>query len=109
MLKLVAIALVSIATTYASATSSNQDGPMVAWCDALVTGHTDLGDTLPAHAPEDVELVRFCRLEAQDFRSALAVATPRQSGVSKAEAEQSVTAVKAQWASASSERASPAA
>lgn len=35
------------------------DYPLVAWCDALVSGHADLGDTLPAHAPEDVELVRL--------------------------------------------------
>lgn len=74
------------------------DYPLVAWCDALVTGHADLGDTLTAHAPEDVELVRLGRLEAQDFRSALAVAAPRQSAASKAEAEQAVAAVKAQWA-----------
>ena len=77
------------------------DYPLVAWCDALVTGHADLGDTLPTKAPEDVQLVRLGRLEAQDFRSALAVAPPRQSAVSKAEAEQAVTAVKTQWAPAS--------
>ena len=46
------------------------DYPLVAWCDALVSGHADLGDTLPARAPEDVELVRLGRLEAQDFRTA---------------------------------------
>ena len=74
------------------------DYPLVAWCDALVTGHADLGDTLPTKAPEDVELVRLGRLEAQDFRSALAVAAPRQSAASKAEAEQAVAGVKAQWA-----------
>ena len=74
------------------------DYPLVAWCDALVTGHADLGDTLTAKAPEDVELVRLGRLEAQDFRSALAVATPRQSAASKAEAEQAIAGVKAQWA-----------
>ena len=76
----------------------NADYPLVAWCDALVTGHADLGDTLPTKAPEDVELVRLGRLEAQDFRSALVVATPRQSAASKAEAEQAVAGVKAQWA-----------
>ena len=47
------------------------DYPLVAWCDALVSGHADLGDTLPARAPEDVELVRLGRLEAQDFLSPL--------------------------------------
>ncbi len=74
------------------------DYPLVAWCDALVTGHADLGETLTSRAPEDVELVRLGRLEAQDFRSALAAAAPRQSATSKAEAEQAVAAVKAQWA-----------
>ncbi len=74
------------------------DYPLVAWCDALVTGHADLGETLTSRAPEDVELVRLGRLEAQDFRSALAAAAPRQSAASKAEAEQAVAAVKAQWA-----------
>ena len=74
------------------------DYPLVAWCDALVTGHADLGETLTSRAPEDVELVRLGRLEAQDFRSALAAAAPRQSAALKAEAEQAVAAVKAQWA-----------
>ncbi|MDQ1153958.1 hypothetical protein [Brevundimonas sp. SORGH_AS_0993] len=74
------------------------DYPLVAWCDALVTGHADLGETLTNPAPEDTELVRLGRLEAQDFRSALAAATPRQSAASKAEAARAVAAVKAQWA-----------
>ena len=63
-----------------------------------MTGHADLGETLTSREPEDVELVRLGRLEAQDFRSALAAAAPRQSATSKAEAEQAVAAVKAQWA-----------
>lgn len=74
------------------------DYPLVAWCDALVTGHADLGETLTDHAPEDLELIRLGRLEAQDFRSALAVAEPRQNAASKAEAARAVAAVKAQWA-----------
>lgn len=74
------------------------DYPLVAWCDALVTGHADLGETLTDHAPEDLELIRLGRLEAQDFRSALAVAEPRQSAASKVEAARAVAAVKAQWA-----------
>ena len=52
----------------------SQDYPLVAWCDALVTGHADLGETLTDRTPEDAELVRLGRLEAQDFRSALAAA-----------------------------------
>lgn len=75
-----------------------QDYPLVAWCDALVTGHADLGETLTDHTPEDVELVRLGRLEAQDFRSALAVAEPRQTAETRAAAAQAAAAVKAQWA-----------
>ncbi len=75
-----------------------QDYPLVAWCDALVTGHADLGDTLTNRNPEDTELVRLGRLEAQDFRSALVAAEPRQSAAVKAEAQRAAAAAKAQWA-----------
>lgn len=74
------------------------DYPLVAWCDALVTGHADLGDSLTNRTAEDTELVRLGRLEAQDFRSALTAAEPRQSAAAKAEAARAVAAVKAQWA-----------
>lgn len=75
-----------------------QDYPLVAWCDALVTGHADLGGTLTNPVPEDVELVRLGRLEAQDFRSALAAAEPRQTAAAKTAAAQAAAAAKAQWA-----------
>ena len=76
----------------------DRDYTLVAWCDALVTGHADLGETLTDRAPEDVELVRLGRLEEQDFRSALAAAEPRQTAAAKAAAQQAAAAVKAQWA-----------
>ena len=76
----------------------SQDYPLVAWCDALVTGHADLGETLTDRTPEDTELVRLGRLEAQDFRSALAVAEPRQPAAVKTAAQQASAAAKAQWA-----------
>lgn len=75
-----------------------QDYPLVAWCDALVTGHADLGDTLTNRTPEDTELVRLGRLEAQDFRSALAAAEPRQTAAAKSAAEAAAAQAKAQWA-----------
>lgn len=75
-----------------------QDYPLVAWCDALVTGHADLGESLTDHSPEDLELVRLGRLEAQDFRSALAAAEPRQTAATKAAAQQAAASAKAQWA-----------
>ena len=73
------------------------DYPLVAWCDALVTGHADLGETLTNRSAEDTELVRLGRLEAQDFRSALAAAEPRQSAAAKAEARAAAAAAKAKW------------
>ena len=75
-----------------------EDYPLVAWCDALVTGHADLGDTLSNRIPEDAELVRLGRLEASDFRSALAAAEPRQSAATRQAAAQAAAAAKAQWA-----------
>lgn len=75
-----------------------EDYPLVAWCDALVTGHADLGDSLTNRSPEDTELVRLGRLEAQDFRSALAAAEPRQTAATKTAAQQAAAAAKAQWA-----------
>ena len=75
-----------------------QDYVLVAWCDALVTGHADLGDSLTNRSPEDTELVRLGRLEAQDFRSALAAAEPRQTAATKTAAQQAAAAAKAQWA-----------
>ena len=74
------------------------DYPLVAWCDSLVTGHADLGETLTNRSAEDTELVRLGRLEAQDFRSALAAAEPRQSAAAKAEARAAAAAAKAKWA-----------
>ncbi len=75
-----------------------QDYALVAWCDALVTGHADLGETLAERTPEDAELVRLGRLEAQDFRGALTAAEPRQSAASKTAAQQAAASAKAQWA-----------
>ena len=51
-----------------------QDYPLVAWCEALVNGHVALGQTLTDADPLDQEIIRLGRLEAADFRSALAAA-----------------------------------
>lgn len=74
-----------------------QDYPLVAWCDALVSGHVRLGETLTDHVPEDLEIMRLGRLEASDFRSALATAEPRQSAATKAAAREAATAATARW------------
>ena len=75
----------------------DQDYPLVAWCDALVSGHVRLGETLTDRNPEDLEIMRLGRLEASDFRSALATAEPRQSAAAKAAARQAAAAATARW------------
>ena len=69
----------------------------MAWCDALVSGHVRLGETLTDRNPEDFEIIRLGRLEASDFRSALAVAAPRQTPATRAAAAQAAEAATARW------------
>jgi len=73
------------------------DYPLVAWCDALVSGHVGLGETLTNRAPEDLEIMRLGRLEASDFRSAVSAATPRQSAASRAAARAAAADATARW------------
>lgn len=75
----------------------DQDYPLVAWCDALVSGHVRLGETLTDRNPEDLEIIRLGRLESSDFRSALAVAGPRQTPATRAAAAQAAEAATARW------------
>ncbi|CAN5347572.1 hypothetical protein BH09PSE1_BH09PSE1_18440 [soil metagenome] len=75
----------------------DQDYPLVAWCDALVSGHVRLGETLTDRNPEDLEIMRLGRLEAVDFRTALVTAEPRQSAATKAAARQAAAAATARW------------
>ena len=73
------------------------DYPLVAWCDALVSGHVRLGETLTDRNAEDLEIMRLGRLEASDFRSALAAAGSRQTAVTRAAAAQAAAAATARW------------
>ena len=74
-----------------------EDYPLVAWCDALVSGHVRLGESLPNAVAEDLELIRLGKLEAQDFRQALRVAEPRQSAATKAAARAAAESAAAMW------------
>ena len=74
-----------------------EDYPLVAWCEALVNGHVALGETLTDHNPEDLDLIRLAKLEAQDFHGALAAATPRQSAAAKAAADRAAAEASAKW------------
>lgn len=74
-----------------------EDYPLVAWCDALVSGHVRLGETLTNGDPLDLEIMRLGRLEAADFRTALAEAAPRQTPQARAAAAEAATAASAMW------------
>ena len=76
----------------------DQDYPLVAWCDALVSGHVQLGESLSDRHPEDIEIMRLGRLEASDFRAALANAGPRQSPATRAAATAAAAAATTRWA-----------
>ena len=74
-----------------------QDYQLVAWCNALVSGHVRLGETLTDHDPLDLEIIRLGKLEAADFRSALAEAAPRQSAATRAAADAAAADAAAMW------------
>lgn len=75
-----------------------QDYPLVAWCDALVSGHATLGESLTNADPLDRDIVRLGKLEAADFRSALSAAEPRQTASTKTAAREAAARASAQWA-----------
>lgn len=74
-----------------------QDFALVAWCDALVTGHVALGETLTDRAPEDLEIMRLGRLEAQDFREALQTAMPRATPSQRQAAQAAAADASGRW------------
>jgi len=55
------------------------DYPLVAWCDALVSGHVALGQTLSDPDDLDQDIIRLGAEEAANFQNALRIARPRQS------------------------------
>ena len=75
----------------------DRDYTLVAWCDALVSGHVTLGETLTDRNPEDLEIIRLGKLEASDFRGALVVAGPRQSEATRAAATAAAAEATARW------------
>lgn len=74
------------------------DYPLVAWCDALVSGHVALGETLRGRNAEDLDIMRLGRLEAADFRAALATAAPRQTAATRTAARAAAAEATARWA-----------
>lgn len=75
-----------------------EDYPLVAWCEALVTGHIMTGETLTSADALDRDIIRLGRLEAADFKTALAAAEPRATAAMKRAAEAAVVDVQGKWA-----------
>lgn len=73
------------------------DYPLVAWCEALVSGHVALGETLTNADPLDQDIIRLGKLEAADFRAALQAAEPRQNAASRAAARAAAAEAAAKW------------
>lgn len=74
------------------------DYPLVAWCEALVSGHVATGETLTDPDELDREIMRLGRLEAADFRGALAAAESRATPAMKEAAERAGKAARDKWA-----------
>ena len=75
----------------------SEDYPLVAWCDALVSGHVKLGESLTTKDALDLEIVRLGKLEAEDFRTALATAAPRQRPATRQAADEAAARASAMW------------
>ncbi len=73
------------------------DYPLVAWCEAMVSGHVTLGESLNTDDALDLELIELGRAEARKFARALEVASPRQSREALREAEAAAAAVRTRW------------
>lgn len=73
------------------------DYVFTAWCDALVSGHVRLGETLDDPSDLDLEIMRLGRLEAADFRAGLNAARGRQSPETLAAAESAAAERTALW------------
>lgn len=73
------------------------DYPLVAWCEAMVSGHVALGVSLATDDELDLDLIELGRAEARKFAGALAVAGPRQTPATLEEAETAAAAVRTRW------------
>lgn len=73
------------------------DYPLVAWCEAMVSGHVALGESLGTEDALDLELIELGRAEARKFARALEVAGPRQSAETLELAGTAAAAVRARW------------
>jgi hypothetical protein len=75
-----------------------EDYPLVAWCEALVSGHVATGESLSQPDELDREIIRLGRLEAADFRTALDAAQDRATAAQKSAAQAAAADARAKWA-----------
>lgn len=71
------------------------DYSFLAYCDGLISGHIQLGETLGANADE--ELMRLGRLEQRDFASARVAGQARMSAAETASATAAYEAAMTRW------------
>ncbi|MBX9575167.1 MAG: hypothetical protein K2X07_05970 [Caulobacteraceae bacterium] len=74
------------------------DYSLVAWCEALVSGHVAVGESLATTDELDLRLIDLGRAEAVKFRSALDAGRAFQSAEAIAEAEAAADGARRQWA-----------
>lgn len=74
------------------------DYPLVAWCEAMVSGHVALGQSLETDDELDLELIQLGQAEARKFTRALEAAAPRQTPETLTAADAAAASVRASWA-----------
>lgn len=73
------------------------DYALTAWCEALVSGHVRVGESLDDPSDLDQDIMRLGRLEAADFRAGLNAARGRQSPETLAAADAAAAERTALW------------
>lgn len=74
------------------------DYSLVAWCEALVLGHVQTGESLQTTDELDLRLIDLGRAEAVKFRAALEAGRSYQSPEAIAEAEAAADGARRMWA-----------
>lgn len=74
------------------------DYSLVAWCEALVLGHVQTGESLQTADELDLRLIDLGRAEAVKFRAALEAGRSYQSPEAIAEAEAAADGARRMWA-----------
>jgi hypothetical protein len=73
------------------------DYPLVAWCEAMVSGHVALGESLDSDDALDLEIIELGRAESRKFSRALEIAEPRQTAETLELAGTAAAGVRARW------------